>query len=138
MRPRAEPLLVLAATAAMTVLLASRAGGALQVAAVLLYLALAPGLPFTPARPGEPIARAAVAAALSFAIDALVVTALLAAGAYDPAVAVAVVAGIAAAGSVLALRAAARSAQRVWIRTPREGSRSRPAGVSPAGRGASG
>ena len=82
------------------------APGALRVTATLLFVAVAPGLALTPALPGEPVARIAVAIALSFAVDALVVTALLAAGVYDPEVAFAALAAVAVAGSALTWRAA--------------------------------
>ena len=105
-RPSAEPVLVLAATAALAALQLTGAPGALRVAATVVFVALAPGLPFTPELPGERVARVALAVALSFAIDALVVTALLAAGVYDPEVAFGVLAAIAVSGSALAWRAA--------------------------------
>jgi hypothetical protein len=104
-RPLTAPALVLAATAAVAAFQLTGGGGAVRVAVTLLFLALAPGLPFTPALPGEGVARVTVAVALSFAIDALVVTALLAAGIYDPVVAFGVLAVVALAGSALTWRA---------------------------------
>jgi hypothetical protein len=118
-RPLVEPVLVLAAVAATGVLQLTGSGGPVRVAATLLFLALAPGLPFTPALPGEHVARASVAIALSFSIDALVVTALLAAGVYHPGLAFAVLAALAVIGSAVALaRDAARRETFIRLNAP--------------------
>jgi hypothetical protein len=101
-RSPAAAALILASTAAMV---GSHVLGveALRVATTLWFLAVAPGVAFTPPLPErEPVARAAVVVAVSLVIETLITTGLLVAGAYDPTAALFAVTAVALAGCALA------------------------------------
>jgi hypothetical protein len=75
----------------------------LRVATTLWFLAVAPGVAFTPALPHrESVARAAVVVAVSLVIETLITTGLLVAGAYDPKAALFAVTAVALTGCAIA------------------------------------
>lgn len=98
------PALVLASMLAMGLLVLIGAHGAPRAGLALWFLLACPGLAIVPLLPPvPPVAQLALVAAVSLAIDTLVVTTMLVAGTFSPAVGVLAVTIACLAGSAAQL-----------------------------------